>query len=490
MPRNRLRRFLGSLPRGTKGGVSMLAAGGVSTLIGATALAVDVGSLYLAKRELQGAADAAALAAVSRRDNPGAGAALAIQVNSPDARLTALVAGGYNRGPDTAWDARFVPGAGDDAVRVTIERQSPLFFARIFTRGSATTISATATAARSDMAAFWIGSRLAAVNEGVPNALLSALTGSHVSLALMDYQALGQAKIELFNFSDALRTDLDMGAATFGETLNASVILPEVLRAMAASTRSTAAAAALTRLANGAPNTPVALSRLIDLGPQGGMELITEAQSLSVGAMAMLSAVAQVAGGGRQVALNLGVAVPGLGETHLDLAIGERPANSPWLRVTNDRSVVVRTAQTRMLLRTVVAGGVAPLARINLSIFAELASAEARMSALTCRRGESGSEVQLAVTPSVGRIALAEADVAGFGNFGQAMALRPATLLSLPLVSVSGFADVQLGGAAAQAVNFSSSDVSQGTVKTVRTGDVASASIGSLLANTQITVNP
>ena len=191
----RLRRFLGGVLVGTKGGVSMLAAGGASTLIGATALAVDVGSLYLAKRELQGAADAAALAAVSRRDNPGAGAALAIQVNSPDARVTALVAGGYDRNPDTAWDARFVPGAGDDAVRVTIERQSPLFFARIFTREWTTTISATATAARSDMAAFWIGSRLAAVNEGVANALLSALTGSHVSLTLMDYQAMAQAEV-------------------------------------------------------------------------------------------------------------------------------------------------------------------------------------------------------------------------------------------------------------------------------------------------------
>ncbi len=46
-----------------KGGVTILLAGALFMLAGAATVAVDLGSVYLARRQLQGIADAAALAA-------------------------------------------------------------------------------------------------------------------------------------------------------------------------------------------------------------------------------------------------------------------------------------------------------------------------------------------------------------------------------------------------------------------------------------------
>src|SRR3546814_991999 len=57
---------LSSLRNDTGGGISILTAFGLTMLIGSAALAIDVGSLYLDRRKLQGIADAAALAAAGR----------------------------------------------------------------------------------------------------------------------------------------------------------------------------------------------------------------------------------------------------------------------------------------------------------------------------------------------------------------------------------------------------------------------------------------
>ncbi|WP_204349615.1 hypothetical protein, partial [Stenotrophomonas maltophilia] len=68
----------------------------------------------------------------------------------------------------------------------------------------------------------------------------------------------------------------------------------------------------------------------------------------------------------------------GLLSTKVSLAIGERPAQSPWLAVAKDRSVKVRTAQTRLYVDTKVGGsGLLGAASIHLPLFVELAKAEA-----------------------------------------------------------------------------------------------------------------
>src|SRR3546814_11645113 len=72
---------LPSLCRDTRGGISMLTAFALTMLIGSAALAVDIGSLYLDRRKLQGIADAAALAAAGR---PGEAQAAAGRIVAAD----------------------------------------------------------------------------------------------------------------------------------------------------------------------------------------------------------------------------------------------------------------------------------------------------------------------------------------------------------------------------------------------------------------------
>jgi hypothetical protein len=61
----------------------------------------------------------------------------------------------------------------------------------------------------------------------------------------------------------------------------------------------------------------------------------------------VLREILALANGQRQVALDLGLSLPGLASTTLTLAVGQRPAHSPWLAVTNDDKTIVRTAQAR-----------------------------------------------------------------------------------------------------------------------------------------------
>src|SRR3546814_8372455 len=110
----------------------------------------------------------------------------------------------------TAYDMRISDWSSDvcsSDLRITLTRDRPLFFGSFLTGRRDSIIRATATGARRGYAAFSLGSRVAALNGGLPNALLSALTGSKVSLSVMDYNALASTDIDLLAFSDALRTD-------------------------------------------------------------------------------------------------------------------------------------------------------------------------------------------------------------------------------------------------------------------------------------------
>ena len=69
-------RLLARLARDRRAGVTMIGAGGLLMGLGCTAFAVDLGSIWLRTRALQGAADAAALAAAQNLADP-AGAARA-----------------------------------------------------------------------------------------------------------------------------------------------------------------------------------------------------------------------------------------------------------------------------------------------------------------------------------------------------------------------------------------------------------------------------
>lgn len=477
------------LHRDRRGGITIMLASSLFMLAGAATVAVDLGSVYLARRQLQGVADAAALAA-----NAGGRTAaeqLLVRSGIGGVELLSQRDGQYARDPSVPVASRFTAGAsgsdGAAATELVLRRQVPLFFARLLVGRDRMPIEARAIAARSDMAAFSIGTGLASVSGGVPNALLSALAGTQLNLSVMDYQSLVDLNVDLLGFAGALRTRVGAGDENVATLFDRDIPVADVLSAIADTSTGIQSATVLRTIANRLAGRSIRLGDIIDMGPAawdggtGGSPLLIDAASL------LRMILGPAPGEMRQIALNL--AVPGLAATRLVLALGGGQAHSPLLTVTAARDVIVRTAQTRLYLESSVGTPIPGLFSLRVPVYAELAAAEARLSAIDCTVGSSGAGVTLAVTPSVGSVALADVDVGRIAQPGTALIPRAAVLAQAPAIRVQGYANVALGGTQPQSVHFTPADIAAGQVHSVSTNDLAGGIAASLTRDLQLQVS-
>lgn len=471
-----------------EGGVAIIGAVSMMAMLGFCAGAVDLGSVFMETRRLQGTADLAAMAAARDLDHAEAAALATARDNGWTGPLSVVIEkGAYQANRAMAAGDRFESGAGDpDAVRVHLSGETPLFFGQALLGKPTLTIKRQATAARAELASFSIGTRLASLNGGVANALLSGLTGSQVNLSVMDYQALASADVDLFDYLDALRLDLGLKAASYNEVLDTTITTGRALRVLSTvlntqgQTRAANAAKVLAQAAGDGTKTD--LGKLFDPGPYGSQSHITGGGGAIVrlDALNLTKATLALANGERQVALDLGATVPGVAGLKAWLAIGEPPNHAPWMTITASRDVIVRTAQTRIYLEAKVGGsGLLQLAEVKLPLYVEAASGEAKLKAMACVSGEATLDVR----PGLGTLAIGEIDTDKLSNFKTPLTATTATIAKAPLFNVTGKASVSLGGQAWQPVRFSQSDIRGGVVKTVSTHDLAQASIATLLGN-------
>ncbi|WP_432770233.1 MAG: hypothetical protein HEQ22_05675 [Sphingopyxis sp.] len=473
MTHSRRHRFV----RDTRASITIMSAFAMTMLIGSAALAVDLGSLYLDRRKLQGIADAAAMAAAARPGEERAAVQRIIAANcSCIIEIAALTAGTYVADPAVVAEQRFAAGGTTpNAVRITLTRDRPLFFGRFVTGRADSAISATATGARQGYAAFSLGSRVAAVHGGVPNALLSALTGSQLNLSVMDYNALASADIDLLAFSDALRTEIDADVLTFGQTLDSQVTLPQVLAALARASDGAGADVIAHMAARAVPHALIP-SHAIDLGPRSSSIRVDPANPVKVNALSLLRAMLLLGNANRQLDLSLASDLPGGSGIDVALMIGEPPAQSPLIAVTDTNDVIVRTAQVRLKLDARVA---TPVAAVQVPVLAELGSASARITDIRCQAG-GGSAVTLGVTTSPATVAIGTVADADFRNMQTPLDPQPARLLRLPLVSIDGKAEMVLSDLAEKPVDFTRDDIDSGQVKTVESGGLVAGAAESL----------
>ena len=227
----RLKQFL----RARRGAASVITALSMVAVLGFAGLAADVGSVYLESRRLQGTADLAALAAMQEPNRAAELAQATVESNNwPEDAAIAVARGAYAADRAIPAADRFRANALEaNAVRVSVTTSAPLYFGRLFIPEGRMTITRRATAAQTRLASFQIGSRLLALEGGLANQLLSGLTGSSVSLSVMDYNALLAADVDLLSYIAALRTRLDLEAASFDRTLAARVDAPVALEALA-----------------------------------------------------------------------------------------------------------------------------------------------------------------------------------------------------------------------------------------------------------------
>lgn len=477
-----------------RGAVAVIAAvaGGLLCLF--TAAVIDLGVLVLHTRRVQGAADLAALSAV-RNLAQGEGAVsraaqATVEANvAPDVSVTVATAlGVYTPDPAKARNDRFMTGGvKPNAARVEVTSRAPMFFTpvllgrdqvRVTRRATATTGGATPKAMVS------IGSRLARLDGGVANQLLGGLTGSKVSLSVMDYRRLIDLDVNLLWFTDALATDLGVQIGDYDRLLATQVDAGRALRVLER-VAGGQDGGALGKLASASVGTKVRLGDLIGLEarlPDG----IREGLDASVSAMDLVMAMLEVGGGDRQVALNLGVPA-GLADLKTSLAIGERPNRSPWLTVTADGQPIIRTAQARLYVRARMAQSLSGLARVELPILIELAASEARLKSLSC---DPTRAVEVDVRPGLARASIGVVDEGRLGDFKTPLTPQRATLLSvLGLVSITGKADVEAADAGFRPLRFDAGDIDNQRAKTMASRGFASGAVASLLARLDVDVN-
>ncbi|WDR07141.1 TadG family pilus assembly protein [Devosia rhodophyticola] len=495
-------KLLGRFGRAEDGNMAILFAVALSISAVVSAFAVDAASLYNMRRVMQSNVDLAALAAARDPANATeiARAALAeaglIEPDAPasagsksGARLS-VMPGHYEADPDLPVAQRFVAGQAPlNAVQVRLERPGELYFAKSWS--PTPTLGASAIARITPQVSFSIGSRLAKFQGGLVNGVLNGLLGTNVSLSLVDYKSLLDARIDAFAFLDALAQQLHISAGTYDDVLAAQADRGDIAAALAQTLDGSAQLVAQ-KLANGlAESDAVNVGRLFDLGDLGRLDINSGGQNLftSFSALQMLVASASASDGSHQINLKLAANVPGLAGLSLKLAVGEPPQTGSWFAV-GPRGTVVRTAQVRLALTAhLLGGGVLGNAGVNLPLYLELAHSEAMVSGASCPTPSSPrGTANIAVRPGVARLILGEVDANSFGAFASPPSIGEAQLINALLLKVTGSANVEIAQTTPQTLSFSSADIEAGRLKSVHTQTIVSSLIGSLLGDLHLKV--
>lgn len=488
-----------------------------------TAFAVDQGALFNERRAAQSIVDLAAITAAANlshvetavlttlKDNGIS--SVAVQKDGTTVAPTAtkavvqIVPGRYTGLSSIAAGSRFEAGKLPyNAVQVFLKKQGTLYFGTSLM--APPVIGTMATANAQAQATFSVGSRLLSVNNGLLNALLKGLVGGNISLSVMDYNSLIAADINVLSFVDALAVQLNMTGVSYSDVLASKASIGQIATAMAnVPGLGNTAKLALQSVASKATSTvQIPLSHLVDLGSVGRLGLGQKPSGLGVdtSAMGMLTAAASLANGTNQAQLDLGVTVPGLTATTLNVAIGEPMQSSPWLAV-GEAGTVVRTAQTRIKLLASVTvgnsniGGGISLLSVTLPLHIEIAYAEAKLTDISCPTGRPESiKVTIATRPGVVEAHLAASSADGnpgaFADFTKPQSfynteIATVRLLLVPLLSVKGSAAFAMTNMNSTDLVFNYSDITAKTIKTVSTQNLTQSLTTSLVKNLSLTAN-
>jgi uncharacterized membrane protein len=475
-----------------RGVVSIMAALLIVLGLGLSVLVADAGHLYLAKRRLQSAVDAAALSAAGDPTQAAALASASLTRNGFTTSAT-VETGTYTADPALAGSARFVAGAAAmNAVRVTKTMDTPTYFAGIFGLGLGSSVKATATATRLPGVAFAAGTGLATVSNGQINQLLGGLFGTTLNLSLVNYQALASTNVDALSFLNQLAAKVGVTAGTYGDLANANVTVGQVIAAAQAAVNiqggaNAASLDALNLLSLQLPQSAsMALSQVIDTTlwtkrPIGSIVQQTPGQ-VTLNLFDVLAAQARVYGPGHLATLNTGLALPitGTGVT-ARLTVG-----SPMTSVgISPVGTSLSTAQVRLALITTAANINLGLvsANISLPVYLQIASGTATASAIPC--DINGTRATIAAAAQAAAVQIGTVTDAGMKNFAAnptvtAAPVATITLLGIPIALNAG-ASLTVAGGAPTPLNFTQSQINAGTSQTA--SGSASGQIFSQLAN-------
>jgi uncharacterized membrane protein len=481
----------------TAGNIALLSSACISVALGCAALGVDLAKVFSDRRKTQSAADLAAMVAAADLPNAAAAANATIVKNGyPASALASLEYGVYTANAAIAPAQRFVPASPSaaNAVRVSVHTQAPLIFGKFVSGSEYFDIRTSATATTTSLATFAIGSRLASLNGGLVNAMLGGMLGTTLSLSAMDYQALLDARIDAFDFMNALATRLNVSAVSFTDLLASNIKVSDLVQATLSAQQkangnnaATSALSSVAQAVNGL-STRVVPSALIDPGPYRGLVVGQKPKTgVSLSAFDLLSATAKLANGTNQISTAVSLGLPGIASVTLLATVGERPQGRSWITV-GAQGASVHTAQTRAYLNVRLLGS-GSVASVDLPIYVEVASGTATLTQIVCgRTNMQNSSATLGVTPGVIDAWIGQVTPAQMSNMSTAPNPPAATLVTLPLAQVSGRAHAAIANQTAKSVQFSYADIQAQTKKTVTTTAFTASLTSSLLNDLQLDV--
>lgn len=359
--------------------------------------AIDVGNVFFARRSLQRIADLAAMAGVQTigggcsqvaETATANAAANGFSANASGQTLT-VVCGRWDTKSNSApsYFASTNAGTPLNAVQVTATRQVPFFFL-----GPARAISAMATAQATNLGAFTVGTALALLQGGVVNGVLNALLGTNLSLSLVSYESLANARISVGDLMAAL------GVGTVNELLSAQVSIGELEQLMLTALSRTTIVdpnlqtdlATLQVIANSGVSSPVQIPLGNTSGTPGLLSLgVSDTQSAIDATISPLDALvvaAEIAQNGHALQVAGALNLVGLVTARLSLqvvappvlAIGEAgidPATGTWRTQAS-------TAQIRLYLDLGL--NVPLVASVDVPLSLEAAQGQAWLESTNC----------------------------------------------------------------------------------------------------------
>ncbi|MDA7418166.1 pilus assembly protein TadG-related protein [Xenophilus arseniciresistens] len=417
-------------------------------------LGTEIGVYSFQKRELQKAADLAALSGAVRLqpDSCVAGEAMA-RSNAAEnlahlahlAPVTTDVACGRwvrpaEGAPETE-DGLVSVGPDDnyDALRVTLTA----LYDSILPAFSNLSLEAKAVAQMDGpQASFTVGSGVARLNAGALNQLLSLLLGTNVTLSLADYEGLANTNVNLLGLAKAL----GLAVGTYDELAAADLDVGELLSGtvglLPRDSVDPAVGVALNALNVlldlGVPLEQLSLAVLKTASQNGLLSLDLDTRDPStaldtdVSVLNLLLVGLQVANASDDpsfVSGAINVPLQPLANVGVRAKVIEPPSigvGPPGYTASGRARTAAHTAVVRVYLNTQVltpAGGdslldvnllglarvklAAPAGQVvNLPIYAEVAPGEAVLESVSCRASQNGHEVTLGVTPGLAHVYL------------------------------------------------------------------------------------
>lgn len=451
---------------GERGAVLAVVSIAMVVMIGATALAIDIGQLTNNNRTFQARADVIALDAARVVNGQSAAAlsggsgalTLAVQTsatrnNAPFSSLTVEL--GTMSGttftpiatPILNGAIQTVTSAGiPTAVRVSASGTTDFAF-----RPGDSTTSRKAVATQYGIAGISVGSFLARVDTstGLLNSVLGGFLGGN--LTLVGYSGIAAGSVTL----GQLRTQLGVG--TVDELLDTNITLRNFLNLMANALNAkgdpaslTARAGVLSLAAVASTTTSLKLGDLINVATSDG----NSAAAADLNVLQLATMAAQVANGTNAVSVTLAPSSLGPLASLLSptgnsvqlkvieppqIAIGPAAQDSSGNWVTTARTAQVRLYVQLRPLGTVL-GGV-----LNLPIFVEAASADASLRGVTCVTPKDSSTVNVHTDAQAVRARVGSLTDISAGT----PSLSDATILNvIGVVRVTGRADVSAASSA------------------------------------------